>query len=557
MILFLTFKEGIPCRLALAVRGECSLLPDAARQESTIRDYVRLLLRRKWIVLAVVVLVPTLAVFFSLRQPSLYRASAQVLLKQGNLAATLSGIQDTSVYLDPNRVAQTQIELASTPAVAARVLKSAGINDRSPGALLGSLRISPEPNADILDFDVSDHDPALAVRLANAYAREYTVFRRQLDTASLDKALTDVTRRISELKAAGQISYARSLVSKEQQLRTLKAIEDSNAVVARPADGTVKVQPTPKRYGVLGLALGVMLGIGLALIWDALDTRIRSADEITQRLGLPLLARLPAPTKQIQKIDGLVMLEHPTSVEAEAFRVLRTNLDFVNVERNAHSIMITSALEEEGKSTTVANLAIALARTGRRIVLVDLDLRRPYLDRFFKLDGRPGVTNVVLGHATLEEATARVPIPVLEQKGNAGEGNGHSPVGGFLDVLPSGPIPPDAGEFVGTGAVAHILRELSHRYDVVLIDTPPILHVGDALTLASEVDALILVTRLPTVRRPILKELKRVLENCPGAKLGFALAGAHLEEGYGYGYGYYYSSYSPRPRVERSGERVR
>jgi polysaccharide biosynthesis transport protein len=130
-------------------------------------------------------------------------------------------------------------------------------------------------------------------------------------------------------------------------------------------------------------------------------------------------------------------------------------------------------------------------------------------------------------------------------------------VGGFLDVLPSGPIPPDAGEFVGTGAVAHILRELSHRYDVVLIDTPPILHVGDALTLASEVDALILVTRLPTVRRPILKELKRVLENCPGAKLGFALAGAHLEEGYGYGYGYYYSSYSPRPRVERSGERVR
>jgi non-specific protein-tyrosine kinase len=254
------------------------------------------------------------------------------------------------------------------------------------------------------------------------------------------------------------------------------------------------------------------------------------------------------------------MLEKPTSVEAEAFRVMRTNLDFVNVERNAQSIMITSALEEEGKSTTVANLAIALARTGRRVVLVDLDLRRPYLDRFFKLDGRPGVTNVVLGHATLEEATARVAIPVVESKRNDGEGNGHSPVGGFLDVLPSGPIPPDAGEFVGTGAVAHILRELSHRYDVVLIDTPPILHVGDALTLASEVDALILITRLPAVRRPILKELKRVLENCPGEKLGFALAGAHLEEGYGYGYGYgysHYSSYSPRSRGERSGERVR
>jgi polysaccharide biosynthesis transport protein len=533
-------------------------LPDAARQESTIRDYARLLLRRKWIVLTVIVLVPTLAVFFSLRQPSLYRASSQVLLKQGSLAATLSGIQDTSVYLDPNRVAQTQIELASTSAVATHVLKAAGVHDRTAGALLGSLSISPEPNADILNFSVTDRDPALAARLANEYANQYTIFRRQLDTASLDKALSDVSRRIDELKATGQSSYARSLVGKAQQLQTLKALENSNAVVARPADGASKVQPTPKRYGVLGLALGLMLGIGLAFIRDALDTRIRSADEIAQRLGIPLLARLPEPPKRIQKADGLVMLENPTGVQAEAFRVLRTNLDFVNVERKARMIMVTSALEKEGKSTTIANLAVALARTGRRVALVDLDLRRPYLHRFFKLDGRPGVTNVVLGHAFLDQATARVAIPVVEANGDLGEGNGHSPVGGFLDVLPSGPIPPDAGEFVGTRAVSTILRDLSLLYDLVLIDTPPILHVGDALTLASHVDALLLVTRLPAVRRPILKELKRVLENSPGAKLGFALAGAQLEEGYGYGYGYYYhSAYSPRPPGERSRERVR
>jgi Mrp family chromosome partitioning ATPase len=532
-------------------------LPEAARQESTIRDYARLLLRRKWIVLATVLLVPALAVFFALRQPSLYKASSQVLLKQGNLAATLSGIQDTSVYLDPNRVAQTQIELASTPAVATRVLKAAGVKSRTPGQLLGSASISAEPNADILDFSVTDRDPALAVRLANAYATQYTIFRRQLDTASLDKALSDVSRRIDELDAAGQSGYARSLVAKAQQLQTLKALENSNAVVARPADGAGKVQPRPKRDGILGLALGLILGIGLAVIWDALDTRIRSADEIAQRLGLPLLGRLPEPPKQIQRADALVMLEEPTSVQAEAFRVLRTNLDFVNVERNARSIMITSALEEEGKSTTVANLAIAIARTGRRVALVDLDLRRPYLDRFFKLDGRPGVTNVVLGHATLEEATARVMIPVAEASGDLGEGNGNSPAGGFLDILPSGPMPPDAGEFVGTGAVTQIVRELSRSHDLVLIDTPPILHVGDALTLAAEVDGLILMARLPAIRRPVLNELKRVLEHCPGAKLGFALAGAHLEEGYGYGYGYYYASYSPRPRGERLRERAR
>jgi non-specific protein-tyrosine kinase len=157
------------------------------------------------------------------------------------------------------------------------------------------------------------------------------------------------------------------------------------------------------------------------------------------------------------------------------------------------------------------------------------------------------LTNVVLGDVTLDQAIRRVAIPSPDREGAPREGNGHSAVGGLLDVVPSGPIPPDAGEFVGTRALSNVLEELSRRYELVLVDTPPILHVGDALTLASRVDALILVTRLPAVRRPILKELKRVLENCPGAKLGFALAGAHLEEGYGYGYGYYYRSpYTPR-----------
>lgn len=530
-------------------------MPEAARQESTIRDYVWLLGRRKWIVLATVVLLPALAVVFAVRQPALYQSSAKVLLKQGNLAATLSGIQDNSYYLDPSRVAQTQIELASTPAVAARVLEAVGITNRDPNGLLGSLSITPEPNADILNFKVTDQDPELAERLANEYARQYTIFRRSLDTASLNQALSDVTRRIDELQASGQTGYARVLINRAEQLRTLLAVENSNAVIARPADGAAKIQPRPKRYGILGLALGVMLGIGLAFVWDALDTRVRSAEEIAHRLGLPLLGRLPEPPRQIQRADGLVMLEHPNTVEGEAFRVLRTNLEFVNLERRARSIMMTSALEEEGKSTTVANLAVAAARAGRRVVLVDLDLRRPYIDKFFKLDGRPGLTNVVLGHATLDDATARIAIPGLDPNGTAGERNGQAPVVGLLDVLPSGPIPPDPGEFVGTAAVSNVLVELSRRYDLVLVDAPPLLHVGDALTLASKVDAVILVTRLPAVRRPILKELNRVLDSSLGAKLGFVLAGAQLEEGYGYGYGYGYYSSQQRSR-EGKRERV-
>ena len=241
-------------------------MSDAARQESTVRDYARLLLRRKWIVLATVIVVPALAVVFALRQPPLYQASSKVLLKQGSLAATLSGIQDNSFWLDPSRVAQTQIELAQTPSVAVRVLEAAGIPDRDPNGFLSSVNITAEPNADILNFTVTDHDPALAQRLANEYARQYTLLRRELDTNSLKQALKDISQRIAELQATGQSAHTRVLIGRAEQLRTLLAVENSNAVVVRSADSAVKIQPRPKRYGVLGLAFGLMLGFAFAFI---------------------------------------------------------------------------------------------------------------------------------------------------------------------------------------------------------------------------------------------------------------------------------------------------
>ena len=153
---------------------------------------------------------------------------------------------------------------------------------------------------------------------------------------------------------------------------------------------------------MLGLMLGIVLGLGLAFVVDALDTRVRSANEVGERLGLPQLARVPPPPKGFAKDDRLVMLAQPTGTNAEAFRMLRTNLDFADArERSgARTILVTSAVEQEGKSTTAANLAIAEARAGRRVALVDLDLRVPYLDRFFGLLHAEGITDVALGTRT-------------------------------------------------------------------------------------------------------------------------------------------------------------
>jgi len=229
--------------------------------------------------------------------------------------------------------------------------------------------------------------------------------------------------------------------------------------------------------------------------------------------------------------------------------MLRTNLDFATLGHEAKVLMVTSAVQQEGKSTTIANLAVALARAGKRVVLVDLDLRKPFVDKFFRLDG-PGVTQVALGHVSLDQAVATFVMmdPRAASTNGNGNGNGNGRGKGhsvLLEVLPSGPIPPDPGEFVGTAALTEILEELRERADIVLIDAPPALHVGDAMTLSTKVDGIIVVTRMKTVRRQMLAELSRLLHGSPTPALGYIVTGADEEEGYGYGYGY--GSYYAQP----------
>jgi Mrp family chromosome partitioning ATPase/capsular polysaccharide biosynthesis protein len=535
---------------------------------ATLRDYVQVARRRKWVILQAVVLVPAAALAFSLFQQKQYQGSAQVLLSQQNLGNQLTGTQ-TGYTGDPaDRLAQTQADLARVPDVAVRAIRALRIG-MTPGRFLASSSVSAGANADTLTFHVTNHDPRLASRMASAYARAYVAYRLAVDTAPIEAAKKGIQQRL-ELTPRGTLYN--SLVDKEQTLQELEALTTSNASVIREGGLAVQTAPKTSRNTVLGLVLGLLIGVGLAFLRESLDTRVRSAEAIAEQLELPLLARLPEPPRKLQDVNHLAMIDDPSGTQAEAFRMFRTNVEFAALGKDVKTIMVTSAIEREGKSTTMANLAVAFARAGERVVLVDLDLRRPFVDKFFDLSARAGITNIAVGHVTVEEALVPMELPSItsgdgsiaaaltasgQVKLLAGSNGNRRRVGegvGSLSVLPTGPIPPDPGEFVGTAQLTAILEELRGLADVILIDAPPLFHVGDGLTLSAKVDAVLVVTRMEVVRRPMLSEFKRLLAAMPSSKLGFVVTGAEAEETYGYGYGagYYYRSYDRRAeeRVE-------
>jgi capsular exopolysaccharide synthesis family protein len=504
------------------------------QQALTLGDYLRVVRRRGWIIVLATFALTAAGFAASHEQRAGYTASADVLLSR-QIQTSLSGGS-----FDPSRVAETQASVAGVPRVAAAVLKAARVKTLTPEQFLAQSWVAAQPGTDLLRFSVTNANPALAVRLATEYAKQYMVYRHVLDTAALVQARKALETQIAQLEKSGQWSaplYS-TLVGKDQELRTAEALQSGNTSLIRPAEGATRaVAPKPIRNAVLGFGIGLVLGTILAFVLEALDSRVRSAEEISEALGLPLLARVPRPQRRRRPEGQLVMLSEPSSPQAEAFRVLRTNLELMNLDRAVRSVMVTSAVESEGKSTTVANLAVALARSGARVTLVDFDLRQPSLHHFFGIDREPGLTDVARGHIELDEAL--VPIALTDAPSHADGSNGHGTrVMGFLDVLPSGQIPPDPGEVVAARVIDDILERLRERADLVLMDSPPLLQVGDALALSAKADALVVVTRLNLARRGVLNELHRVLRSSPAAKLGFVLAGAKRDDAARRGYSY-------------------
>jgi tyrosine-protein kinase len=540
---------------------------ESTGRPTSVADYLAILRRRKWIVLLPPIVAAVLGFYVSASGFAVYRATAQVLVdRTQSVPSSVTGASDVCLG-DPNRCLTTLATSAKQVKLAQRVADQ--LPGMTAGRVLAEISVQPSSDADLLSISAEDHNPAAATRLANTFAKEFSQFTKERLTGQIDQALSTLQVRLRSLIAHGQAGSAEYQLLAQQQTQLVLARELTGNLtsVNELAGGASKIRPTPTRNAVLAGLLGLVLGLALALLAEALDRHVRSEHELEQSLELPLLARLPKPPRKLQKASELVMLTEPGSVHAEAYRKFRTSLEFVNPDDFARTIMVTSAIAFEGKSTTIANLAVALARARRKVVAVDLDLRAPSLSRLFHVGNRPGITDVAMKRYPLDQVLRPVALGALRPSaqelahvngsGSAEHTNGAGQVDGLLHVLPAGTLPPSADEMLQDTRLTALLDQLAADFDLVLIDAPPLLAFGDAMILSAHVDAIFAVARLGRVQRPVLHEFARQLHNCKAKTLGFVVTGVEHSDSYRYMYDGY--AYDPRTRghvAERDAEHV-
>jgi polysaccharide biosynthesis transport protein len=517
-----------------------------------LRPYLAVLARRWTVILPAVVLVPLVALLLAARQQKTYSATAEVLLTYSSPGASLNGLANPYPGTSPDRNVATQAAMARDPGVAQEALALARVGS-SPSDLLAESSVSSPNGSDLLDFSVSDSRPAVAMTLATNYARAYTAYRTQIDTQAITSALAGVNQQLAQLAQSGQAASAtgRTLSHDQQALVAAKASGTSDAVLVQPAQSAVVVGPHPARSAAAGLGVGIVLAVALAFLLETFDQRA-GTDEIERRLKIPQLASIPAPRRWRREVkamvtiderkprdrDSLIVLSDPNGREAKAFRVLKSNLEVARLEHDFKSLLFTSAFHFDNQAETVANLAMTLAQAGQRVLLCDLGARHPGIGDVFRLHGRPGVTELVLGRSSLEDAVVPISDPSLAVP--APPMNGREPVSaeesqharlpsadlrGSLGVLPFG-APARHSGFLGGRAVTELMDQLRRSpYDLVLIDAPPLLDSGEAATLSTLADAMIVALATP-VRLGILEDLSATLSKLPVLALGFVKVGA-------------------------------
>jgi Mrp family chromosome partitioning ATPase len=517
----------------------------------SLSDYVGVVWRRKWIVLLVAVMVTAAAIGFSERQQKLYAASSQLV--NTTVAAQSSNGKNTAT----NAWSSAHAPLFATLRGAQWVITKGHLKGISAQQLLNETKVSADPVVDAVDFTVTDPNSQSATKLANVWAAYGGSYSNFLDQQPIKQSITNYTKALNTIATALADYHLAQHLGKTPAISATTAAQDvlvqakyqaqltqkyaqlqSTGLQLAPkgAQSATRTQPQTTRNAAIGLVLGLILGIILAFLQDLLDTRVRTVAEVGRRLRLPLLASIPARPRALREY-AVVLLSPQGAAQmptAEAYRIFKLNLA-TTLRRGMKVIMFTSASDDEGTSTTVANLAVALTRAGQHVVVVDANMRRPALGSFFGLDDRMGVSDILSGHSQLGDALTIVDVSREHPVDVGSNGTTTTSGGGLLEVLPAGPIPGDAAELLDSRAMTELLRELRGRADVVIVDAPPMLPVTDAMVLGTKVDAVVAVARARLASRPHLVALGRALDSCAAPRLGFVFVGGTPDESQEYG----------------------
>ena len=518
----------------------------------SLSDYFGVIARRKWIVLLVTVLTTVSALAYSKNQTPKYQATAELLSPVPLSTASKTSISwsvQHAPLADTPTMANLVItgkepplpKLPTTVIVNAPQFQPTAANGLTGDELLHVTTVVPNATSDGIDFTVTASDPAVAEHLATAWAMTYGNY---VAYQNIQQTVTKFVNIDQQVQPQFYNSAATPPTLTQAQKDNFAAQEDAlkNALLTaapppevQAASNANQTQPQTTRNTIIGLVLGLVLGVILAFLQDLLDKRIRTADEVGRRLRVPLLASIPTPPRSLRE-HPLVLLAPRGGAQgpsAEAYRIAKLNLGTVMRANRAKAVMFVSAADSEGTSRTAANMAIALARTGSHVVLIDANMRRPAIDGFFGLDDRTGLSDILSGHGDLADALTIVDVGG-DGPDDAGA-NGRAASGGLLEVLPAGPPPADAADLLESRAMAELLGELRGRADIVLIDAPPMLPVTDAMMLGAKVDGVIVVARARLASRPHMVALARALDACAAPTLGFLFTGVSVSEENEYG----------------------
>lgn len=535
-------------------------VPPVDKDEAYFLSLFRILWQRKWIVVITVVVITAVVsgAVYIYKIPE-YKASAELLQRRSGLDKIMLGsdvFQESGAQ--PDREIQTVAELVKSPEVVAAV------NTELAGRLGGRdaaelVEVKPVNKTDILRITATDPDPKVAADLANSFARAYTEWQQGVDRDVLVQARMPIEAQVASIpEDQRNTATYQVLADKVETLKLVEAMQGGNLQIVKIAYApSSPASPNMPQTIAITLAISLFVGVGLVLGLEHFDTRIRSMDEVSRNIKEPVLGVIPFDARQ----NGTpVSIANPGGSSAEAYRLLKTNLGYIEPDREIKTVLITSVGPLEGKSMTTANLAVTLARAGQRVTILEADLRRPKLPEYLELENARGITNAIVGRSSLQEVLQVIDVKerALSQlsaskdnkrkhrKASAGFLQGNMDVVSYNGVKPiycatSGPTPPNPGEIVSSERFDSLIAEARQYSDYVLIDTPPIGAVGDAASLAARVDGVIMVIRLSQTRKEGFDIIHDFARSIPCGILGLVIISASGPAAGHYRYGGYYA----------------